>query len=56
MMPEKCSWIVLSYLDAADRKLHRLHGLMSCRFRLTLGWLSEFVLLRFGTLGVDTSV
>jgi len=48
--------MALSYLDLADERQHRLHGLMSCRFCFTLGWLSEFVLICFGWMVLDIGV
>jgi len=52
----KCLWTVLSYLDIFIANWHRCHGLMYCRFCFMLGWLSEFVLLCFGKLVVDSDI
>jgi hypothetical protein len=55
-MTFKCLQMALSYLDIAGERQRRLHGLMSCRFCFTLGWLSEIVLLCFGWTVLDIGV
>jgi hypothetical protein len=48
----KCLSIVLSHLDVEDKKIAQSSWIDVLQV-LMLGWLSEFVLLRFGRLVVD---